>query len=82
MAQLLIRNVDDVVRNRLRARAIRHGRSMEEELRDILRQAADAEGDPDLPLGSWIAQRFAGIGLEADISELRGGPIRAADFEE
>ena len=81
MAQLLIRNVEDSVRDRLRARARRHGHSMEEELRDILRQAAEAEAEPRLPLGTRIAARFAGLDLDTEFAELRGEAARPAAFE-
>lgn len=39
MATMTIRNLDDDVKARLRVRAARHGRSMEEEARSILRAA-------------------------------------------
>ena len=38
MATLTIRNVDDDLKASLRMRAARHGQSMEEEVRSILRQ--------------------------------------------
>jgi plasmid stability protein len=84
MAQLLIRNVEDSVRDRLRARALRHRRSMEEELREILREAAatEIEAAAVVPLGTWIASRFAGKDLDFDIEELRGEPVRPVEFEE
>lgn len=37
MASITIRNLDDEVKRRLRVRAAEHGRSMEEEAREILR---------------------------------------------
>jgi plasmid stability protein len=40
MAQVLIRNVDDAVVENLKARAKRHGVSLEAELRDILQREA------------------------------------------
>ena len=43
MAALTIRNLPDDVRDRLRVRAARNGRSMEAEVRAILAAAADAE---------------------------------------
>ncbi len=39
MASITIRNLDDDVRTRLRVRAAEHGRSIEEEVRIILREA-------------------------------------------
>lgn len=45
MASLTIRNIDDEVKARLRLRAARHGRSMEEEARVILKRATgEADG--------------------------------------
>eukprot|EP01037_Dinobryon_pediforme_P010856 gene10856-10936_t len=78
MAQLLIRNVDESVKQRLRARAQRHGKSMEEELRDIVRAAVETERDPSMGLGTWIASQFEGKGLDFEIEEIRGEPARPA----
>ena len=44
MASLTVRQLDDKLKQRLRLRAARHGRSMEDEIRVILRQAADDTG--------------------------------------
>jgi phosphopantothenoylcysteine decarboxylase/phosphopantothenate--cysteine ligase len=43
MASITIRQLDDDLKRRLRLRAARHGRSMEDEARTILRRAADIE---------------------------------------
>jgi plasmid stability protein len=81
MAQILIRQLDDDVKAKLQRRAQQHGRSTEEEVREILRNAVrDAERAP-ARLGSRIAARFAKVGLEEDINELRGQPVRPARFE-
>jgi plasmid stability protein len=84
MAQLLIRNVDESVKQRLRARAQRHGKSMEEELRDIVRAAVETEQvpEPQYGLGTRISSMFAGKGLDFEFEELRGEPARPAVFEE
>jgi plasmid stability protein len=71
MAQVLVRNLDDSVRDKLRDRAARHGHSMEEEIRDILRDAVKDESRPRKGLGSQIAARFKGIELEEPIQPLR-----------
>ena len=42
MASITIRNIDERFKVRLRVRAAHHGRSMEEEARDILRTALSA----------------------------------------
>lgn len=39
MAQLIVRNLEDEVVRELKLRAVRHGRSAEEEHREILRRA-------------------------------------------
>ena len=39
MASLIVRNIDDALKEKLRLRAARHGRSMEEEARTILKDA-------------------------------------------
>ncbi len=43
MTTMTIRNIDEPLKARLRIRAAQHGRSMEEEARDILRSALNAE---------------------------------------
>ena len=61
MATLTIRDLDDELRVRLRVRAAERGRSMEAEVREILRDALTgptAQGR----LGSRVHQRFATIG--------------------
>jgi plasmid stability protein len=81
MAQLIVRNLEDDVKRRLQARARRHGRSTEEEVRDILRHAVRDEGAPKPGLGSRIAARFAGRGVDLDLTGLRGQQPRAADLD-
>ena len=61
MASITIRNLEDDLKRRLRVRAAEHGRSMEEEVRDILRQAV-GEPSPPKNLGRVIHRRFAAIG--------------------
>lgn len=81
MAQLVVRHLDDAVKAKLQIRARRHGRSTEEEVRQILTNAVREEGGARPPLGSRLAARFAGIGLDEEIPELRGQPARPAEFE-
>ena len=83
MAQLLVRNIENGVKARLQRRARRNGRSMEEEVRDILRAAVHKEEDaPEGGLGTEIAKIFAGHGLDSPIEELRGYTIEPPTFEE
>lgn len=79
MAQFVVRNIENEVKARLQRRAARHGRSMEEEVRDILRNAVN-EQDAVGGLGTEIASLFAKVGLEEDILELRGYKIKPASF--
>lgn len=81
MAQLVVRNVEEAVKSRLKRRASRHGRSMEEEVRDILRDAVKGEELSGAGMGSAIASRFRKVGLVADIPELRGHTIKPASFD-
>jgi len=80
MAQLVVRNLEESVKARLQRQANRHGHSMEEEARDILRNAVRAEERVAAPLGSRLRQRFARIGLDEDIPELHGQKARPMVF--
>jgi phosphopantothenoylcysteine decarboxylase/phosphopantothenate--cysteine ligase len=51
MASLTVRQLDESLKRRLRLRAARHGRSVEDEVRTILREAA-SEDTPSPPLPS------------------------------
>jgi plasmid stability protein len=82
MAQLVVRNLEEDVKARLRRRARRHGRSTEEEVREILRNAVKEDGAQKKPLGSRLRERFAALGLKDDLPELRGEIAQAAKFEE
>lgn len=62
MASLTIRNFDDDLKARLRVRAARHGRSMEEEARDVLRTALAVEETPSANLIEAIRKRFSKVG--------------------
>ena len=81
MAQVIVRNLEATVKQGLKARARRHGRSMEAEVREILRNAVREAEQPPLKLGSRIAARFADTGLDQPLPELRGSAARAANFD-
>lgn len=78
MATLTIRNVDAAVKERLRVRAARHGRSMEAEVRSILSAAMAADREqPEPNLAEAIRRRFAplgGVDLELPPPEFVGEP--------
>jgi plasmid stability protein len=82
MAQVIVRNLEEGVKAALKERAARHGWSMEEEARQILRNAMLANSASSSLLGSRIAARFAGCGLDEDLPELHGQVISAMDFSE
>jgi len=81
MAQLVVRNLEMQTKIRLQRRAKRHGRSMEEEARDILRDALKDEDAPQQGLGTAIANLFRGKGLDREIPELRGYTVEPPSFE-
>jgi plasmid stability protein len=64
MAQIRVRSIEDAVKERLRDRARTHGRSLAEEIRDILRNAVT------VPTGAGcVATEIAAIVRDA------GGPF-------
>jgi plasmid stability protein len=62
MATLTIRNVDAAVKQELRVRAARNGRSMEAELRAIVTEAVGAKPRDEVNLAEAIRRRFAPFG--------------------
>ncbi len=79
LAAISVRNLDDHVKERLRIRAARHGRSMESEIRAILIDAVREPGDTD-GLFPTMLDRFGEIGgVELELPP-RTTPVRAADL--
>jgi plasmid stability protein len=79
MAAITVRNLDDRLKERLKVRAARHGRSMESEVRAILVEAVAEPGDSD-DLFQAMLDRFGEIGgVELDLPA-RNTPVRGADF--
>jgi antitoxin FitA len=76
MAQILVRGVDDDVKERLKARAKKHGRSLEAEARAILADAAKDRRPPDRPrekkkgFGTLMHERFKNSGLTKEEARL------------
>lgn len=75
MASITIRNLDDRLKGRLRVRAARHGRSMEEEARDILRRALSGGESQPGNLAQAIRARFAPLG-GVELPETPREPMR------
>ncbi len=69
MASMTIRNIDDQLKARLRVQAARHGRSMEDEARDILRTALSTEPVRARTLVEAIRARIEPLGgIELDLT--------------
>lgn len=80
MASLTIRGLDAETHARLRVAAARHGRSMEAEVRAILRERFTAPA-PERGLGTRIHERFAALGgMDLELPERSERP-RAAEFD-
>lgn len=62
MASITVRNLEDPLKARLRMRAAHHGRSMEEEVRSILRDALTDPAQSRPHLGEAIRMRFSALG--------------------
>jgi antitoxin FitA len=81
VATLVIRDLDESVKARLRVQAAEHGRSMEAEARIIIASAVAAARRPARGLGSYIHAQFADIGgADLDVAP-RAEPARAADVD-
>ena len=81
MAQFVVRHLEDDIAEKLKQRARKHARSMEDEVRHILRAAVQQPPAGSQKLGTRIAQRFQRTGLTGDLPELRGVPARAAELD-
>jgi antitoxin FitA len=62
MATITIRQLDEKTKTRLRVRAAHHGRSMEEEAREILRSALTSSSPIRGNLAEAVHRRFAAFG--------------------
>ncbi len=85
MADILIRKIDETVKDLLRRRAARRGKSLEADLRETLERLAHEEAEtPDdtAPFGSWLVSiTRPGIDLDEALAALRSAPIRPASFD-
>ena len=75
MASLTIRNLDDGLKARLRIQAAVHDKSMEDEARDILRNALSIVPSGTPNLAKSIRARFASVG-GVDLPEIPRDPMR------
>ncbi len=68
MATLTIRNLDDDIRDFLRAQAAENGRSMEAEVRDILKSVARQDSASPADVFARIHKLFSAIGGADDLA--------------
>jgi len=85
MADILIRKVPEEIKEILRLRAERRGKSLEADLRDTLdRLAREEVSSPDesSPFGSWLVSiSRPGADLDEALAVLRAGPARPARID-
>lgn len=75
MASIIIRKLEDSLKTRLRVRAARHGRSMEEEARAILKAGLASESPRRLNLAESIRKYIDPLGgIELPVPSR--GPVR------
>jgi plasmid stability protein len=76
MASITIRRLEEKTKQRLRVRAARNGRSMEEEARQILKGALNEKGATGLNLVESIRRKFAPLG-GLNLPDIPRGPMRS-----
>ena len=74
MNNITISNLDNDIKYRLQKQAEKHGHSLEEEAREILRQALTKDDEPALNLATMIEQRFANF-EDFELPEIAREPI-------
>jgi len=75
MASITIRKLPENTKRRLRIRAARNGRSMEQEARELLELGLARDDAEPVSLGEAIRRRFAPLG-GVDLKIPPRGPIR------
>jgi antitoxin FitA len=75
MASITIRRLDDSVKAKLRMRAASHGKSMEEEAREILKAGLRAKPIPQLNLAESIRRHIEPLG-GVELALPRREPVR------
>ncbi|MFZ1010821.1 MAG: hypothetical protein WAN65_28535 [Candidatus Sulfotelmatobacter sp.] len=79
MASITIRKLPENTKRRLRIRAARNGRSMEQEARELLEKGLARDDAEPLNLAEAIRRRFAPFG-GVDLKIPPRGPIRDPDI--
>ena len=80
MSMLTVRHLDPDVKEKLRRRAARHGRSMEAEARSILAAAAVETSDEPVDLVASIREHFSGPRLELEVPDRKSTSQRPITF--
>jgi len=75
MASITIRQLPENTKRKLRIRAAQHGRSMEQEAREILQNELAKAAEPPKDIVAAIRRRFAPLG-GVDLEIPPRGPIR------
>lgn len=78
--QLVLPNLDEDVHEKLRDLARSHGRTLEEEAREILRRAVADDDATSTGFGTKFSSYFSEVGLDHEIEELRGREVIPPDF--
>jgi len=81
MASLTVRNLEEPIKELLRIRAAHHGHSMEEEVRQILRNALLQDKNLPENLAESIQKRFAQLGGVENLSSSREAMRKPPEFE-
>jgi plasmid stability protein len=72
-AAITIRKLEDTVKSQLRIQAAEHGRSMEEEAREILKNALNKSAAAPVDLAASVRRRFTVVGgVELPVPEREG----------
>lgn len=79
MSTMTLQNLDDNLEARLRARAVEHGHSMEDEVQQILRAALLAPAEPSTGAAlvadiRALVEALGGVELQVPLRELTGEP--------
>jgi len=80
MASITIRNLEEATKRKLKIRAAMHGRSMEQEAREILMSALGRKPKSGADLLKAIRRRFAPLG-GVELEPYPQGPIRDPGIE-
>lgn len=87
MANLSVRNIEDETKQRLRLRAARHGHSLEEEVRSVLRQAASERDSAPRATNLYdsireLVEPHGGFDIPIPFRQLAARPIPFEDWDD